>query len=148
MSVTGINLNKFISIILIYIWPKAQVKTAKPPQRQPLPMSANIRRCCSLLPDSNLYILSTLRIRTRQDQHARRLFHRKDILDMSSIVPVSERPSRHFIEAFWTILEGIALLLKGTYILGTAIILSAGLLFAIVHNSLFTPAFFFYHRVR
>jgi len=62
---------------------------------------------------------------------------------MSSIVPVSERPSRPFIEAFWTILEGIALLLKGTCILCAAIILNAGLLFAIVNNALFTPAFCF-----
>ncbi|CZT13556.1 uncharacterized protein RAG0_17043 [Rhynchosporium agropyri] len=61
---------------------------------------------------------------------------------MSSIVPVSERPSRLFIEAFWTILEGIALLLKGTCILFAAIILNAGLLFAIVNNALFTPVLY------
>ncbi|PVH70283.1 hypothetical protein DL98DRAFT_521699 [Cadophora sp. DSE1049] len=59
---------------------------------------------------------------------------------MSSIVPISERPSRLFIEAFWTILEGIALLLKGTFILCAAIILNAGLLFARVHNLLMIPA--------
>ncbi|CZT07724.1 uncharacterized protein RCO7_11214 [Rhynchosporium graminicola] len=61
---------------------------------------------------------------------------------MSSIVPVSERPSRLFIEAFWTILEGIALLLKGTCILFAAIILNAGFLFAIFNNTLFTPVLY------
>ncbi|PVH68179.1 hypothetical protein DL98DRAFT_233965 [Cadophora sp. DSE1049] len=70
-------------------------------------------------------------------------FSRKDRFDMSSIVPVSERPSRLFIEAFWIILEGIALLLKGTSILCAAITLNAGLLFAIVINAFFIPAFCF-----
>ncbi|KAH6696530.1 hypothetical protein BKA61DRAFT_683011 [Leptodontidium sp. MPI-SDFR-AT-0119] len=70
-------------------------------------------------------------------------FSRKDTLDMSSIVPLSERPFRPFIEAFWTILEGIALLLKGTSILCAAIILNAGLLFARAHNFLMTPAVYF-----
>ncbi|CZT07726.1 uncharacterized protein RCO7_11216 [Rhynchosporium graminicola] len=41
---------------------------------------------------------------------------------MSSIIPVAEQPSRLFVEAFWTILDGIALLLKGTSILCAAII--------------------------
>ena len=62
---------------------------------------------------------------------------------MSSIVPISERPSRLFVEAFWTILEGLALLLKGTCILCAAIILNIGLLFASLHNLLMIPAVYF-----
>ena len=62
---------------------------------------------------------------------------------MSSIVPISERPSRLFIDAFWAILEGITLLLKGTSMLCAAVILNAGLLFARAHNLLMTPALYF-----
>ena len=62
---------------------------------------------------------------------------------MSSIVPILERPSRPFIEAFWIIFEGITLLLKGTFILCAAVILNAGLLFARAHNLLTTPALCF-----
>ena len=64
------------------------------------------------------------------------LYARKYPLDMSSIVFISERSSRLFIEAFWTMLEGVALLLKGTCILCAAIILNIGLLFASLYNLL------------
>ncbi|PVH70785.1 hypothetical protein DL98DRAFT_521415 [Cadophora sp. DSE1049] len=70
---------------------------------------------------------------------------------MSSIVPVSERPSRLFIEGFWSILEGIhfifigiTLITKGTSTLFAAIILNAGLLFAIVVNALILPPAFIF----
>jgi hypothetical protein len=70
---------------------------------------------------------------------------------MSSIVPVSERPSRLFIEGFWSILEGlhfifigITLINKGTSTLFAAIILNAGLLFATVFNALVLPPAFIF----
>ncbi|CZT53329.1 uncharacterized protein RSE6_14823 [Rhynchosporium secalis] len=70
-------------------------------------------------------------------------FSRADTFDMSGIIPVSEWPSRLFGEAFWTVLEGIALLLKGTSILCAAIFFSVGLLFPIVNNVLFLPVLAF-----
>ena len=62
---------------------------------------------------------------------------------MSSIVPVTERPSFLFIEGFWTILEGsylvfkvVILLLRGASMQFAAIILNAGLPFAIINTAL------------
>ncbi|KAG4430259.1 hypothetical protein IFR05_014255 [Cadophora sp. M221] len=70
---------------------------------------------------------------------------------MSRIVPVSERPSRLFIEGFWFILEGIhsiftgiTLIMKGISTLFAGIILNAGIIFATVINALILPPAFIF----